>query len=180
MDSTYPNHFFLVIYFHHHLADYVSAYYAEKNEHSVAIYSKMIELDGSPHEDEKPAIEKEISAEEYHSFVFMQNFCLKQAERSGGFNGRMEFLHSTYVLKEEFHAVIDQKRMNENVIREKARLNRTWLIDQLTAEGFNPIPSSFNEYIWTSGCKFHNGKHFMFIDTRTNECRCPYRKNDTP
>ena len=176
MERNYPDHYFLVIYFHHYLADSVLAYYVEKNEQSLAIYSKMIELDGVPHEDEKPLLEKEISEEEFHSFVFMYTFCLKQAERSGGFRGSMEYLHSTYVSKEEFHAVLEEKTLKENVIREKARQNRTWLIDQLTEEGYRPLPSSFNEHIWTSGCKFHKGKHFMFIDTRTNECTCPYGK----
>jgi hypothetical protein len=75
MQRTYPDNYFLVIYFHNYLADSVSAYYVEKNDQSFAIYSKMIELDGSLHEDDKPVLEKEISEEEFHSFVFMYAFC---------------------------------------------------------------------------------------------------------
>ncbi len=177
MQRTYPDNYFLVIYFHHYLVDSVSAYYVEKNDQSFGIYSKMIELDGSHHEDDKPLLEKEISEEEFHSFVFMYDFCLKQAERSGGFKGGMEYRYSTYVSKEEFHAVLDEKSMKEKAIRQKAEANRTPLIDELKREGFCPLPSSINEFIWTSGCKFHKGKHFMFIDTRTNECTCPYGGN---
>jgi hypothetical protein len=177
MENIYPENYFLVIYFHHYLVDSVSAYYIEKNENSYAIYSKMIELDGAAHVDEKPELERKITEDEFHSFTFMYTFCLKQAERSGGFKGSMEFLYSTYVSKEEFHAVLDEKRVLANAIRKKAEAHRTQLIDELTREGFSPLPSSFNEFIWTAGCKFHKGKHFMFIDTRTNECTCPYGGN---
>jgi len=169
-----PKEYFLILLHHHNLADYKSGYYLVKDGDEWKIMIDMIELDYEPHEDDNPKVDHVLTEEEKASSSFMYAYCLKQAHRSGGFNGHMEFISSTEITKEEYDAVEEEQERLKAIVRAKALANKTPLIDELTAAGFDPVPSSFNEFIWTSGCKFHKGKHFMFIDTRTNSCTCPY------
>ena len=169
-----PKAYFLTILHHDSVVDYKSGYYLLKEGNVWKIMIDMFELDYELCEDHKPKIDHVLTEEEKVSNHFLYVYCLKQAHRSGGFNGRMEFISSTVITKEEYEAVEEEQDRLKETIRLQAFASKTPLIDELAAAGFHPVPSTYNAFIWTSGCKFHEGKHFMFIDTRTNSCTCPY------
>jgi hypothetical protein len=125
-------------------------------------------------ENENTEIQLSIPKKEFSEESTLRLFCLHEPKRSGGFDGRMRFLQSSIITEAEFNSILESEDNRKDMIREKAKGNRNAVIDLLEKQGYNPIPSDANEFVWTAGCKFHGGKHFMFIDTRTNICSCPY------
>jgi hypothetical protein len=166
--------YFLIILHRQSLVDYKSGYYLLKEGNVWKIMIDMIELDYEPCEDPRSKVDHTLTEEEKVSTRFLYVYCLMQAHRSGGFNGRMEFISSTEITKEEYEAVEEERNQLNERIRLQAIACKTPLIDELVGAGYHPVPSTFNAFIWTAGCKFHQGKHFMFIDTLTNSCTCPY------
>jgi hypothetical protein len=174
MKNNYSDRYFLVLYFHHFLVDSVRGYFVQKNNGHFEIHHQVIEFDGDPLENEASVLEFSIPEDAYRDVETLRSIALHLPKRSGGFDGRMRFLQSTVITESEFNAELESEDKRKETIREKAKANRNAVIDQLEKEGYHPLPSDANEFTWTAGCKFHGGKHFMFIDTRTNICSCPY------
>lgn len=154
--------------------EWVETYFLFEGSEGLGIYSKCIELEGSPHKDDKLNLRKLLTAEDLVNPNLLQDFCAYWAENCGGFNGQISFISSSVISREAFQFFIEEKKRKEAQIRLEAQRKSAPLVQELIRLGYSPAPSSFNSDAWTASCLFHNGRHMMWVDTKKNECRCAY------
>jgi hypothetical protein len=153
---------------------WVETYFLFDGPEGLGIYSKTIELEGAPHEDDKLNLRKSLTDLDLMNPNLLQEFCAYWAENCGGFNGSISFVSSTVISREAFQFFIEEKKRKQEQIILEARRKKAPIVQELLRLGFSPYPSGFNSDSWTASCLFHNRKHFMWVDTKKNECRCGY------
>jgi hypothetical protein len=154
--------------------EWVESYFLFEGEEGIDIYSKCIELEGAPHNDDKMNLRKSLTTEDLKNPNLLQKFCAYWAANCGGFNGSISFISSTVISREAFDFFIEEKNRQQEQFRLEAERKKAPIVQELIRLGLSPIPSGFNSDSWTAGCLFHKSRHIMWVDTKKNECRCAY------
>jgi len=154
--------------------EWVETYFLFEGPEGLGIYSKTIELEGDPHEDDKLNLRKLLTEEDLMNPNLLQDFCAYWAENCGGFNGKISYISSSVISREAFQFFIEEKKRRQEQIILEARRKNAPIVQELIRLGLSPNPSGFNSDSWTVGCLFHKSRHMMWVDTKKNECRCAY------
>ncbi|MFM7770323.1 MAG: hypothetical protein ACKO8Q_07165 [Bacteroidota bacterium] len=154
--------------------EWVESYFLFEGKEGLGIYSKMIELEGCPENNSELKLRKQFSNEDLMNPNLLQEFCAYWAENCGGFNGSISFVSSNVISREAFQFFIDEKKRKKEQIILEARRKNPPIVQELLRLGYSASPTDFNSDSWTTPCFFHNRKHFMWVDTKKNECRCGY------
>lgn len=154
--------------------EWVESYFITDGPEGLGIYSKCIELEGDPRENERLTLRKSLRKDELVDPDLQKKFIAYWAMNCGGFNGCISYISSTVVLQEAFEFYQNEKKHQEAQIRLESARKNPEIIQELQRLGCNPEPSSLKIDSWTAGCLFHGRKHIMWVDAVKNECRCSH------
>jgi hypothetical protein len=171
-DLKKPFHFLELKHFFA-FADSINSYCLYDGEQGLGIYVENIELDGGePYEGFR--LLKSVDQVDLINPKLLQDFCIYHALHSNPFDGSITFISSTVITKETFEFHQNEREIKEKQMRAIAEGKPSEIIDELRRLQATPEPTTYNTKAWTAPCLFHKRKHFMFVDTVKNECRCPY------
>ena len=172
-DLKKPFHFLELKHFFA-FVDSINSYCLYDGDQGPGIYVLNIELDGGEPYDDEFRLIKSVDEVDLINPRLLQDFCIYYAQHSSPFDVGITFVSSTVITQETFEFYQNEREIKEKQMRSIAEGKPSQIIDELRRLKATPEPTTYNTKAWTAPCLFHKRKHFMFVDTIKNECRCPY------
>ncbi len=156
------------------VVDFTEHFVLVKEENERSIYKHTVILDGSPHVDDKPILEKTFTDLQLSDFELKRNFVLDYAYHRGGSE---DFIWSSVVTREEFLNLVDKRMFERHVVQTFNEMFPGRLVQELLDHQVQVTAHQYDLNKWWVQCplpvKSSKFNHGSWINAVTNEWHCP-------